>query len=688
MDLKDFGGLTFNKRAMKENLPYPTYLKWKEAARNNLDLDVETADAIAHAMKDWAIGHGATSYTHRFQPLNGLTASKRQTFLKRDEKNFPINRFSGKELIKGEPDASSFPSGGMRSTFEARGYTYRDLTANSFILDQVLYIPSIFVSYKGEKLDKKMPFLESMKIVSKEASRITNLFNKNDHTYRVRPKVGLEQEFFLIERKFFDKRIDLVNTGMTLIGSDDLIEQGLLSHYLGNIPKKVDQFFKDVNETLFDFGIYVEAEHNEAAPNQFEIATTYENCNVAIDYNQLLMYILQTTAEKYDLVCLLKEKPFKGINGSGKHNNYSLVTNYGLNCFCPGKSREEKTIFLLSIAAMIETCDKYQDLIRISSSSVTNDYRLGGSEAPPSIISVFLGRGLEEALKEIAIEGYSAPQLKNELRVPSLGQVKTDDSDRNRTSPIAYTGNKFEFRMLGSSNSAADLNIVINLGMAEAFRKMADELEALPEDALYSKAKALIKDSYNKHSRILFSGDGYSKDRIEEAKKRGLKNYPTLLDALVETKNNHSYDLYLREGIFSQNEIEAIHRVKLTEIIDYSIIQLKSLRAIIEQEITPSAMEEVEDLAKYLSFIENEELRKKSVEINNGLNEILSYIDQIDGLLIKISSIDDLTEKAKFAQVESRKLMENIRILTDEMEKIISKKNYSLPSYQEMLRSL
>lgn len=687
-DLNNFGRLSFNKKAMKENLPYPIYIKWKEAARNNLPLDLETADSIAHGMKEWAIRNGAKSYTHWFQPLNGHTANKRLSFLKRDEKNNPINRFSGKELIKGEPDASSFPNGGMRSTFEARGYTYWDLTSNSFILDDVLYIPSVFVSFKGEKLDKKYPVLESMNIVSKEASRIANIFAKDQHTYRVRVKLGLEQEFFLIEKEYFDKRADLINTGMTMIGSNDLIEQEVLGHYLGSIPERVDEFFKDVNQSLFDLGIYVEAEHNEAAPNQFEIATSYENCNIAIDYNQLLMYILQTTALKHGLVCLLKEKPFKGINGSGKHLNYSLQTNYGLNFLCQGKTKGEKQIFLLSLAAMLEVCDNYQSLIRIASSSVSNDYRLGGSEAPPSIISVFLGESLEKALKAIAYDNYTFHEVIKEVKVPNMGQVKADSSDRNRTSPVAYTGNKFEFRMLGSSNSAADLTVLINLAMAESFRKMADILEKTKDDNLDSKVDEIIKESFLSHEKILFSGDGYSKAWVDEAKKRGLKKLDSLLDSLIDAQKTSSYDLYKREGILTKTEIDAIHSIRLKEIIDYGTIQLKSLRTIIEQDLLSSAIKEMEDLAGYLNFIDNKELRSKAEEINQGLEQILSYEKEIDPILLRAQNIEDLTERAIFIQTKARDLINRVRILADELEKIISKRNFGLPTYQEMLKSL
>lgn len=398
--------MAFDKKTMKENVPYPVYLKWKQAARNNATLDRESADAIAHAMKVWAISKGATSYTHWFQPLNGKTATKKTAFLNRDDKHNPINRFSGKELIKGEPDASSFPSGGMRSTFEARGYTYWDLTANSFILDKVLYIPSVFVSFYGEKLDKKLPLIESMNMVSKEASRVCNLFLKEEKTYRVKAKLGLEQEFYLIDKKYFDKRIDLEYSGMTLVGSDPMVEKELISHYLGDIPKRVDEFFEDVNSELYKLGIYMEAEHNEVGPNQFEIAIMYENVNISVDNNQLLMHILEKTALDHDLVCLLKEKPFKNMAGSGKHNNYSLATNYGRNLFTPGKTPKNNPVFLLFLASMIEVCNKYQKLIRIASSSVTNDYRLGGDEAPPAIISLFIGRDLEDVLESVANDDF------------------------------------------------------------------------------------------------------------------------------------------------------------------------------------------------------------------------------------------------------------------------------------------
>lgn len=686
--VKDFGRLSFNKKAMKENLPHPVYLKWKEAARNNLDLDLETADSIAHGMKEWAIRNGAKSYSHWFQPLNGLTANKRTLFLNKSEDNNAIYRFSGKELVKGEPDASSFPSGGMRSTFEARGYTYWDLTANSFILDDVLYIPSVFISYKGEKLDKKVPVLESMKIVSKEASRISNIFAKNNHTYRVRPKVGLEQEFFLIEKSFFDKRIDLVNTGMTIIGSDDLIEQDILSHYLGAVPERVEEFFKTVNKKLFDLGIYAEAEHNEAAPNQFEIAIMYENCNIAVDYNQLLMHILKTSALDHDLACILKEKPFKGINGSGKHNNYSLVTNYGLNFFTPKDDKFENNIFILSLAAMVEACNKYQDLIRISSSSVTNDYRLGASEAPPSIISVFLGTDLEDELKSIALDGYDKNEGTNKVFIPNMGELETDKSDRNRTSPVAYTGNKFEFRMLGSSNSAADLNTIINLALAESFRKMADRLENLCEKEQSEEVIKIVKEIYEKNSKILFSGDGYSKDWVKEAEKRGLKNLPTLLDALIEAENKNSYEIYEREKIFSKKEVDALHSISLEEIIDYDVILLKSMRTIVEQEVVYSAINEIEDLSRYLNFMENKELRAKAEEINQGIEQILEDTKLIDSLIYACKQKKNLEERAVEIQEKSRDLLEKIRILADELERLIARKNYTIPTYQDMLTSL
>ena len=686
--MKEFGNLAFDKKTMKENVPYPVYLKWKEAARNNATLDRETADSIAHAMKTWAISKGATSYTHWFQPLNGKTATKKTAFLNRDDKHNPINRFSGKELIIGEPDASSFPSGGMRSTFEARGYTYWDLKANSFILDKVLYIPSVFVSFYGEKLDKKLPLIESMNMVSKVATKLCNLFLKDEPTYRVKAKVGLEQEFYLIDKKYFDQRIDLEYSGMTLVGSDPMVEKELVSHYLGAIPERVNAFYEDVNKALYDLGIYMEAEHNEVGPNQFEIAIMFENANISVDNNQLLMYILEKTALKHDLVCLLKEKPFKNMAGSGKHNNYSLATNYGKNLFSPGKDPKNNMVFLLFLSAMVEVCNKYQKLIRIASSTVTNDYRLGGNEAPPAIISMFIGCDLEEILQAIANDDFEEKLISNKVKIPHLGEMKTDTSDRNRTSPIAFTGNKFEFRMLGSSQSAADLNTVINIGMAEALGKIYSSLEDVSEDNLKEEAYKIIKEIYMANKNILFQGDGYSEDWKKEAEKRGLENYPTYLDALKAAKDAKAYDIFEKVGIFSQKEIESIINVGFEDVIKFFSAQLEILNNMIHQEILPSAMREIKGIKDYLSFMENENLKQRATKINDEVGQLLAYSEKILDLIEKSETISDIEAKADFLQKESRQVASEIRKISDTLEKLISRENYSMPNYVDMLKTL
>ena len=686
--MKEFGNLAFDKKTMKENVPYPVYLKWKEAARNNATLDRETADSIAHAMKSWAISKGATSYTHWFQPLNGKTATKKTAFLNRDDKHNPINRFSGKELIIGEPDASSFPSGGMRSTFEARGYTYWDLTANSFILDKVLYIPSVFVSFYGEKLDKKLPLIESMNMVSKVATKLCNLFLKDEPTYRVKAKVGLEQEFYLIDKKYFDQRIDLEYSGMTLVGSDPMVEKELVSHYLGAIPERVNAFYEDVNKALYDLGIYMEAEHNEVGPNQFEIAIMFENANISVDNNQLLMYILEKTALKHDLVCLLKEKPFKNMAGSGKHNNYSLATNYGKNLFSPGKDPKNNMVFLIFLSAMVEFCNKYQKLIRIASSTVSNDYRLGGNEAPPAIISMFIGCDLEEALKAIANDDFEGKIIANKVKIPHLGEMRTDTSDRNRTSPIAFTGNKFEFRMLGSSQSAADLNTVINIGMAEALERIYSRLKGVSEENLKEEAYKIIKEIYLENKNILFQGDGYSEEWKKEAGKRGLENYPTYLDALKAAKEERAYEIFEKVGIFSQKEIESLLYVGFEDVIKFFQAQLEILKNMIHQEILPSAMREIKGIKDYLSFMENENLNQRARRINEEVGELLAYSEKISDLIEKSEEISNIQAKAEFLQKETSQVAGEVRKISDTLEKLISRENYSMPNYVDMLKTL
>ncbi|MDU1317097.1 glutamine synthetase, partial [Anaerococcus hydrogenalis] len=544
-----------------------------------------------------------------------------------------------------------------------------------------------FVSFYGEKLDKKLPLIESMNRISKYASPICNLFLKEEKTYRVKPKVGLEQEFYLIDKEFFDKRIDLEYCGMSLVGRDPMVEKEIISHYLGAIPQRVNDFFEDINEQLYDLGIYMEAEHNEVGPNQFEIAIMFENANISVDNNQLLMHILEKTAIRHNLYCLLKEKPFKNMAGSGKHNNYSLSTNYGKNCFSPGKDPKNNHLFLLFLSAMIKVCNKYQNLIRISSSSVSNDYRLGGNEAPPSIISVFIGKDLENILKSIAND-EKIKDIKNKVKIPHLGELSTDSSDRNRTSPIAFTGNKFEFRMLGSSKSAADLNTVINLSMAKVLKEFYQRLEGKSDKDLKNEVYKIVKETYKENSRILFQGDGYSKEWVKEAEKRGLENHKTFLDALVFAKNNSSFDLYKDEKIFSQKEIYSIINVEFDEICKFCQQELEVLSNLIYQEILPSAMKEVKEIKSYLSFLNNEKLKEKAFRINKNVEILLAYGDKIKEILKDLDKIMTQEERAIFIQEKTRKITEDIREISDKLENEISRENYSMPRYVDMLKSL
>ena len=686
--LENFGSMTFNKAKMKERLPYPVYLKWKDAVRTNSYLDRESADAIAHAMKEWAIEKGATHYSHWFAPLNGLTAKKQEAFLDRSKDNEPMNRFSGKELVKAESDASSFPSGGMRSTFEARGYTYWDLSANSFIMDNVLYIPTIFVSFTGEKLDKRAPLLESINFLSKEGSRIVNLFEKSQYTYRLRPKVGLEQEFFLVDRDVYLKRTDLVNVGRTLIGSRPPKGQELDDHYFGIIPKRVMDFYEDVNEKLWNLGIYAKTEHNEVAPCQFEIAVLYENANIAIDDNQLVMSILKNTALEHNLVCLLHEKPFAGVNGSGKHNNYSISTNYGLNCFNPGKNPEKNNIFLLFTAAIIEATDKYQTLLRLCSSSVSNDYRLGSSEAPPAIVTLFLGRDLEDLFKSISYKDFNAGDYDDVLKANSLGYIEKDKSDRNRTSTVAFTGNKFEFRMLGSSKSASDLNIVINTAMAKSLRKMADRLENCNESDLDREVRKIVSEIYTEHERIIYDGDNYSNEWVIEADKRGLKNYSTFYEALTAAIDNDEGKLFVEEGILSQKEIDAVFEVFMEEVVKYHSLEMRTLDSMIRKDILPEALDEISDIGNSLKYVNNDYLKKILDDLNNDVTNILTLKEKLNSIYQKSLEYKNNRECADYLQNNSVKIMNEIREAANDIEKNVSRKNLKIPTYENIFNSL
>ncbi|MBL7574772.1 glutamine synthetase [Peptoniphilus asaccharolyticus DSM 20463] len=682
--MKNFGKMTFNKARMKERLPHSVYMKWKEVVRNNLELDRDTADAIAHAMKEWAIENNATHYSHWFFPLNGLTAKKMEAFVDRTD-NEPLMRFSGKELIKGEPDASSFPSGGIRSTFEARGYTYWDVTANSFIIDNVLYIPTVFVAFTGEKLDTRAPLLTSTNRLSKIGSEIMNMLEE-EHTYRMRVKVGLEQEFFLIDRDLYNKRIDLACTGRTLFGARPPKAQEFEDHYFGIIPERVEKFYREVDEKLWSLGIYSKTEHNEVAPGQFEVAILFENVNIAVDDNQLCMDILKSVAKKHNMVCLLHEKPFKGVNGSGKHNNYSIATNYGLNCFDPGDNPEENLPFLVFVSALIEVVYRNQTLLRIASSNVSNDHRLGGHEAPPAIVSMFLGTDLEDVFRKISDENYKPKTKFEPMRIETLGEVPSDKADRNRTASVAFTGNKFEFRMLGSSKSAAELNIVINTAMADALERIYEELKGAEDikETVYN----IVRNTMDKYSGVIYDKDNYSEEWIQEANRRGLKNHKTLFDALKAVKDEDCYEIFYRQDIFSKVEMEAIYQIAYEEIKQVHLLELRTMQEVIQKQIIPVAMKQAMTYADYLANIENQALRAELEMFNDSITELYNLREEMVELHDRLELDEDIFRTTEELQENATMLLEKARVIIDELELKISEKINYIPTYREMFNSL
>lgn len=549
-----FGSLVFNDDVMRDKLPKDVYKSLRQTIDRGTDIDINVANVVANAMKDWAVEHGATHYTHWFQPLTGITAEKHDSFISPTTNGRVIMEFSGKELIKGEPDASSFPSGGLRATFEARGYTAWDPTSYAFIKDGSLYIPTAFCSYGGEVLDKKTPLLRSMEDISEQALRVLRLFG-NTSARRVITTVGPEQEYFLIDKKYYEARKDLMFTGRTLFGSKPPKGQELEDHYFGIIKPRVSAFMKELDEELWKLGIYAKTKHNEVAPAQHELAPIFTTTNIASDHNQLTMEMMKKIAERHGLVCLLHEKPFSGVNGSGKHNNWSLSTDKGQNLLDPGATPYENAQFLLFFVAVIKAVDEYQDLLRISAASAGNDHRLGANEAPPAIVSMFIGDELEEVIESIEKgTDYKGNKKQNmEIGVHVLPNFPKDTTDRNRTSPFAFTGNKFEFRMLGSNQSISDANIVLNTAVAEELKQFADELEGAED---FTKTlNEIIRRTIKEHKRIIFNGDGYADAWQEEAAKRGLLNYKTAVEAIPHFVDEKNVKLFTSHNVFTEKEM-------------------------------------------------------------------------------------------------------------------------------------
>ncbi|MFQ7104989.1 MAG: glutamine synthetase III, partial [Neglectibacter timonensis] len=582
-----FGSSVFNDDVMQERLPKDVYQSLRKTIDQGKDLDLNVANAVASAMKDWAVEKGATHYTHWFQPLNGITAEKHDSFISPTSDGRVIMQFSGKELIKGEPDASSFPSGGLRATFEARGYTAWDPTSYAFVKGDSLYIPTAYCSYSGEVLDKKTPLLRSMEDLNVQALRILRILG-DDRTNRVIPTVGAEQEYFLIDRKLYEQRKDLIFCGRTLFGVKAPKGQELEDHYFGAIKPRVSAFMKELDEELWKLGILAKTKHNEAAPAQHELAPIFATTNIATDHNQLTMETMKNVAARHGLVCLLHEKPFYGVNGSGKHNNWSLSTDGGKNLLDPGKSPNENMQFLLFLAAMVQGVDEYQDLLRISVASAGNDHRLGAHEAPPAIISIFLGDELTGILEAIENDrAYDSMECqKLETGVHVLPDLNKDTTDRNRTSPFAFTGNKFEFRSLGSAISIACPNIMLNTIMAEELRRFADQLEQTAD--LKTDVLQLVKKVMQKHKRIIFNGDGYSEEWVQEAKRRGLLNLRTTVDALPRYLDQKNVELFANHKIYTEAEMEARYETILEEYAKTLNIEALTMIEMVRQDILPS----------------------------------------------------------------------------------------------------
>lgn len=691
---QSFGVNVFNDVVMRERLPKSIYVKLRKTIDEGVALDAEVAEVVANAMKDWAIEKGATHFTHWFQPMNGRTAGKLESFISPKKEGTAITEFSGKELIKGEPDASSFPNGGLRTTFEARGYTVWDCTSYAFLVEDeggaVLYIPTAFCSYTGDALDKKTPLLRSMEAVSKEALRVLRLLG-NGVSSRVIPMVGAEQEYFLIDKEIFKRRKDLIYAGRTLIGAKPPKGQELEDHYFGSINEKVAAFMKEIDEELWKVGVSARTKHKEVAPNQYEIAPVFTNANVAADHNQIIMETLLKVANRHGLVCLLHEKPFKGVNGSGKHVNFSLMTNDGINLFDPGKTPHDNLQFLLFLAAVIKGVDEYQDLIRISASNPGNDHRLGANEAPPAIVSIFLGEQLTEILEQIEKGEIisSRGREKLETGVITLPVLKKDTTDRNRTSPFAFTGNKFEFRMVPSSASISDAVTVLNTILADKLWEFADRLQNSKD--VIKEAKNIIRETVKEHKRIIFNGDGYSKEWIEEAERRGLLNLKSSVDAIKYLISKKNMDLFERHKVLNKNEIFSRYEVMLEGYIKQLLIEARTMVEIFVKDIVPSVSRYMKDLAKASFELKNMGFNAEvQLDLLRTIDELFKRANnQCDALKKLISQAESFEEdsynKACFIKDNIFTQMETLRELIDDLEKILDRNYWPMPTYGEIM---
>ncbi len=693
-----YGSLVFNDKIMREKLPKDMYKALKKTIENGTHLELDVANSVAVAMKEWALEHGATHYTHWFQRMTNFTAEKHDSFISPTADGQVIMDFSGKELVKGEPDASSFPSGGLRATFEARGYTAWDPTSPAFIKDRTLYIPTAFCSYSGEALDKKTPLLRSMDTLNKEAVKILRLLG-NTEVKHINTTVGPEQEYFLVDKDLYNKRKDLIFCGRTLIGAPAPKGQEMEDHYFGTLKPRVSAYMHDLDEELWKLGIPAKTKHNEVAPAQHELAPVFDTTNVAVDHNQLTMEIMKKVAAKHNMVCLLHEKPFEGINGSGKHNNWSMSTDTGVNLLDPGKTPAENTQFLVFLVAVIKAVDDYADLLRISVASAGNDHRLGANEAPPAVVSIFLGDELTEVLKAIENDeffaGHSAVQM--DIGAKVLPHFVKDNTDRNRTSPFAFTGNKFEFRMLGSSSSVANPNIILNTAVAESLRQFYEKLKDVPADEMESAVHELLKQTIIDHKRVIFNGNGYTDEWLEEAKKRGLYNLVSTPDALPHFIDEKNEKLLTSHHIFTDAELHSRYEIKMENYVKTLHIEANTLVEIIQKDLLPSITTYMEKLAQTASLKKSvvpgisvsaeASLLSRLTELAETMTKDLETL-KADTAMAEYEVDKDLLKSAKLYQSVVLTDMEKVRVSADAAEALIPDSILPYPTYGKLLFSI
>ena len=691
-----YGSLVFNDKVMRSKLPKDMYKALKKTIESGTHLELDVANSVAVAMKEWATENGATHYTHWFQPMTNVTAEKHDSFISPTGDGQVIMDFSGKELVKGEPDASSFPSGGLRATFEARGYTAWDPTSPAFIKDGTLYIPTAFCSYSGEALDKKTPLLRSMQTLDREATNLLHIIGNKDVKH-INTTVGPEQEYFLVDKELYKQRKDLVFCGRTLIGAPAPKGQEMEDHYFGALKPRVAAYMHDLDVELWKLGIPAKTKHNEVAPAQHELAPVFDTTNVAVDHNQLTMEVMKKVADKHGLVCLLHEKPFEGINGSGKHNNWSMITDAGVNILDPGKTPAENTQFLIFLTAVIKAVDEYADVLRISVASAGNDHRLGANEAPPAVVSVFLGDELTEVLKSIENDEYFAGSraVQMDIGAKVLPHFVKDNTDRNRTSPFAFTGNKFEFRMLGSEASVANPNIILNTAVAECVHQFAEQLKDVPEDKMEDAIHELIKKTIIDHKRVIFNGNGYTDEWIEEAEKRGLFNLKSTPDALPQWIADKNIELFTKYHIFTKEEIESRYEIWLESYSKILNIESNTMVEMVQKDFLPSVFAYIDKVAatavakkSVVSDVSTASEGKLIKELSQLADEISTGLETLKADTVKALATKDPLANAKAYQTVVLSDMDELRKSVDAAETLIPDALLPYPTYDKLLFSV